>query len=513
MIFTSERNRAAMRIAELTKCLSPVAVTGPGDAVVTGLYYDSRRVGPGGIFFALPGSRIDGRDFIPAALAAGAVAVVSEQAVSLPDHVAGIVVENARKAMAHAALRFFNYPLRGMTVIGVTGTNGKTTVCYQLESIFAASGRQPAVLGTVNYRFGKRVHPAPHTTPESVDLLGLIADFRREGADTVIMEVSSHGLDQYRVEGFLFDVAVFTNLTPEHLDYHRDMKAYFAAKRRLFSTLLRNGGAGVINIDDPFGLRLALEMKEAVTFGANLEALIRPGEIRTSFSGTEGVLATPRGPLFISSPLFGAYNLANIMAAAGAALAAGLPVAAVEEGISAAGQVPGRLESIDNNRGAVILVDYAHTAEGLLSVLTALKEMAPPRLLTVFGCGGDRDRGKRPRMGHVAAKLSDLLVLTSDNPRGEDPLAILEEIKAGIRLLSREERSPEEYRFHPSGAFTSLPDRREAIAYAISLLVPGDVLLVAGKGHEDYQIVGGKRLHFDDREEIRKALHNRMGES
>ncbi|NLC69849.1 MAG: UDP-N-acetylmuramoyl-L-alanyl-D-glutamate--2,6-diaminopimelate ligase [Desulfuromonadaceae bacterium] len=502
-----------MRIAELTKSLAPVAVTGPGDLEVSGLYYDSRQVRPGGLFFALPGTCADGCQFVPAALANGAVAVVAERPLSLPDHVAGIVVANARKAMAVAALRFYEDPLQGMTVVGVTGTNGKTTVCYQLEAIFRAAGRRPAVLGTVNYRFENTVHPAPHTTPESVDLLGLIAGFRRDGADTVIMEVSSHGLEQHRVEGFLFDVAAFTNLTPEHLDYHGDMKRYFAAKRRLFSDFVGAGGRRVINVDDPYGLRLALEMKGALTCGGTSEAAVRAGEIHSSFSGTEGVLITPQGPIHLCSRLFGSYNLSNLMVAAAAALAAGLPVAAVEEGIRNAPQVPGRLEMVDNDRGAVILVDYAHTAEGLQSVLRALKEMAPVRLVTAFGCGGDRDRSKRPRMGQVVGQLSDLVILTSDNPRSEDPLAILEQIKGGVRPTGRVERSPEEYRRNPGGGFTVLPERREAIAYAVSLLAPGDVLLVAGKGHEDYQIIGGRRLHFDDREEIRNALRNDMGDS
>ena len=502
-----------MRIVELIKGLAPSAVSGPGDTSVSGLHYDSRQVRPGGLFFALPGAHADGRDFIPAALANGAVAVVAEGPLSLPDHVAGIVVANARKAMAMAAHRFFDYPLRGIKVVGITGTNGKTTVCYQLESIFRAAGKRPAVLGTVNYRFGEMVHEAPHTTPESVDILALIAAFRRAGADTVIMEISSHGLDQHRVEGFLFDVAAFTNLTPEHLDYHRDMNSYFAAKRRLFSDFVKPGGGMVFNIDDPYGLRLALAMKESTTCGFSSDAALRPAEIHSSFSGTEGVLVTPQGPLQVCSRLFGSYNVSNLMVAAATALAAGLPVAAVEEGIRTAPQVPGRLERVDNDRGAVILVDYAHTAEGLQSVLKALREMAPPRLITVFGCGGDRDRSKRPRMGKVVAQWSDLVILTSDNPRSEDPLAILEEIKEGIRPLGRKERSPEEYRHQPAGAFTSLPERRAAIAYAVYLAAAGDVLLVAGKGHEDYQIIGAKRLHFDDREELRKALREDMGGS
>jgi UDP-N-acetylmuramoyl-L-alanyl-D-glutamate--2,6-diaminopimelate ligase len=497
-----------MRVAELTKSLVSAAVSGPGEVEVSGLYYDSRRVRPGGLFFALPGAYADGCDFVPQALANGAVAVVSERALALPDHVAGILVANARKAMAVTAMRFFDYPLQGMTLIGVTGTNGKTTVCYQLEAMFRAAGRRPAVLGTVNYRFGEKVLPAPHTTPESIDLLSMLAAFRRDGADAVIMEVSSQGLDQDRVDGFLFDVAAFTNLSPEHLDYHHDMKGYFAVKRRLFTDFVKAQGVRVVNIDDPYGLRLALEMKGALTCGATDEAAVRPAELHSSFSGTEGVLVTPQGPLHLCSRLFGSYNLSNLMVAAAAGLAAGIPPEAVETGIRTAPQVPGRLETVDNDRGAVILVDYAHTAGGLLAVLKALKEMAPLRLITVFGCGGDRDRSKRPRMGEVAARLSDLVILTSDNPRSEDPLAIIEEIRAGIRPLGLQERTPEEYRYRPAGGFTVLPERRQAIAYAVSLLVPGDVLLVAGKGHEDYQLIGAQRLHFDDREEIRTALRS-----
>ncbi|MBQ6669978.1 MAG: UDP-N-acetylmuramoyl-L-alanyl-D-glutamate--2,6-diaminopimelate ligase [Deltaproteobacteria bacterium] len=498
-----------MRINELIEAMKPVTVSGPSDVKVDGLFYDSRKVLPGGVFFALPGAKGDGCDYVDEALKRGAAAVVSERMLKLPPSVVGVVAKNARHAMAMAALQFFGHPLRDMMVIGVTGTNGKTTISYHLEAVLRAAGRKPAVLGTINYRYGDCIHTASHTTPESIDLLAMIAEFKRLGADSIVMEVSSHGLDQHRIDGFEFDVAAFTNLSPEHLDYHHDMESYFQVKKRLFTDFIKEGGHAAINVDDAYGARLAGEVV-ADTLTCGKQGMVRPGAVESSFDGIRGTLETPRGTMKLESRLFGSYNLSNLMVTTAVALAAGLPLDAVSEGIRTAYQVPGRLEKVENSLGATVVVDYAHTPDGLRSVLTALRELRPARVLAVFGCGGDRDRSKRPLMGEAVAQLADLVILTSDNPRSEDPLAILEEIKAGVVPLGRVEKTPEAYANDPQNGFVALPDRREAIRYAISLVQEGDVLLIAGKGHEDYQIVGSKRLHFDDREEACAALQERM---
>ena len=474
---------------------------------VTGICYDSRKVRPGDAFFALRGALADGHDFVATAVENGAQAIFMERDIPLPDNVAGIVVADTRKAMARAANTLFGHPAADMTLIGVTGTNGKTTVCYQLEAVFRAAGRKPAVLGTVNYRFGEMVHPAPNTTPESADLIRMMAEFRAAGADTVIMEVSSHGLDQHRIDGLLFDVGVFTNLSPEHLDYHQDMESYFAVKKRFFTEFIKpEAGMAVVNIDDPFGMRLVKELERVLSCSRSPGADIHLGEVTTAFTGTDGLVFCPQGSLHLTSRMFGSFNISNLMVTAGAALAAGIELPVIERGLAGAPQVPGRLEPVENDREAFILVDYAHTADALKNVLTALKELNPPRLLTLFGCGGDRDRAKRPEMGAIAARLADIVILTSDNPRSEKPAAILEEIRAGIQTSIMREFTRAEGKMVGRKGFTTIIDRREAIRYAVSLLVPGDVLLVAGKGHEDYQIIGNRRFAFKDKDEIILAL-------
>jgi UDP-N-acetylmuramoyl-L-alanyl-D-glutamate--2,6-diaminopimelate ligase len=496
-----------MKISALLKRISTRRFAGAPDTEITSLYYDSRRVSPGAAFFAVRGSVVDGHRFIDDALIRGAAAIFMEEERELPAGVAAVVVDNARLAMALAAAEFFGDPTTVMPTIGVTGTNGKTTVTYLLESVLRVAGRHPAVLGTVNYRCGDSQLPAPHTTPESVDLLQAVAGFRDQGADSLVMEVSSHALDQQRVAGVRFAVGVFTNLTPEHLDYHGDMETYFASKRRLFTELLpAAGGRAVINIDDVYGARLAAELPGSLTCGLTAEALVRPREVRLSLSGIEGIIETPAGPFVLRSPLLGNFNLQNLLCAAGAGLALGLAPATIAEGLATATLVPGRLERVDNDREALVLVDYAHTGDALEKVLTTLRELSPRRIITVFGCGGDRDRRKRPIMGEVTARLSTLAVLTSDNPRTEDPLAILGEVRQGALRVHPREWSRQEAQAMAGSGFVVIPDRREAIGFAVSLLGPGDLLLVAGKGHEDYQIIGRERRHFDDREELRHAL-------
>jgi UDP-N-acetylmuramoyl-L-alanyl-D-glutamate--2,6-diaminopimelate ligase len=496
-----------MKVSALLERLSPLRVAGSAEVEVTGLYYDSRQVAPGGAFFALRGAAVDGHRFVDAAIDRGAGVVFMEQERPLPAGVTGVVVEDARRAMALAAAAFFGDPTAALTTVGVTGTNGKTTTTYLIESVLRAAGRRPAVLGTINYRFGDRLLPAPHTTPESVDLLATAARFREAGADSLVMEVSSHALEQQRVAGVRFAVGVFTNLTPEHLDYHGDMESYFASKRRLFAELLpAAGGQAVLNVDDPYGARLAQQLPGALTFGCAAGARVRPREVRLSLEGIEATVESPLGPFALRSRLLGQFNLQNLLGAAGAGLALGIPPAVVAEGLAAAPQVPGRLERIDNDRGALVLVDYAHTGDALEKVLGTLVELAPRRIITVFGCGGDRDRSKRPVMGEVATRLSDLAVITSDNPRTEEPLAIIGEVRAGALRSHLREWSRQEAAAAAGRGFITIPDRREAIGFAVSVLRPGDLLLVAGKGHEDYQIVGREKRHFDDREELRHAL-------
>jgi UDP-N-acetylmuramoyl-L-alanyl-D-glutamate--2,6-diaminopimelate ligase len=496
-----------MKISALLNRLSPRRIEGSPDTVITGLYHDSRKVTAGGAFFALRGATTDGHRFIDDALGRGARAVFMEEERSLPPGAVGIVVDDARQAMGKVAAAFYGHPTAGMPVVGVTGTNGKTTVTYLLESILRAAGKNPAVLGTINYRFGDRQIPAPHTTPESVDLFQFFSEFRRLGATSVVMEVSSHALDQQRVEEVPFDVGIFTNLTPEHLDFHGDMENYFSSKRRFFTELLAaTGGSAVINIDDPYGERLAAELPRALTCGGAERALIHPRQMTVSLAGIEGVVDTPAGPFPLRSRLLGNFNLQNLLCAAGAGLALNIPPEVVAEGLARAPQVPGRLERIENDREALILVDYAHTGDALEKVLTTLRDLAPRRLIAVFGCGGDRDRSKRPVMGEVGARLSDLAILTSDNPRTEDPLAILEEVRAGALRVCPSEWSTAEASSREDKGFTVIPDREEAIALAVAVLRPGDLLLVAGKGHEDYQIIGRERLPFDDREQLRRAL-------
>ncbi len=411
--------------------------------------------------------------------------------------------------MALAAAEFYGNPTQDMNVVGVTGTNGKTTITYLLESILNRAGLAPAVVGTINYRYGTDFRQAPHTTPESLDLMKQVSDFRHAGARSLVIEVSSHALEQCRADGVHFQVGVFTNLTPEHLDYHQDMEQYFTSKYHLFKELLpRDNGRAVINIDDAYGRRLAEMIPDALTCGRGQEAEIYPENIDVSLKGICGRVATPLGTVEISSPLLGDFNVENLLCAVGAAVALDLSPQTISEGLAAATGVPGRLEQIENDRDAVILVDYAHTGDALRRVLEAMQELAPRRILTVFGCGGDRDRSKRPIMAEVAARGSDIAIATSDNPRTEDPEQILNDVRSGLIKVHECEWSKAEAVIGEGQGCVVIPDRRQAIEFAVSLLQPDDLLLVAGKGHEDYQILATGRIHFDDREELRMALQS-----
>jgi UDP-N-acetylmuramoyl-L-alanyl-D-glutamate--2,6-diaminopimelate ligase len=502
-----------MRLAELLSAVEPQAVNAAGDAEICGLAYDSRAVVPGDLFFALRGVAADGHRFLGAARERGAVAAVVEDSSAVPAGLPFVQVADARLTMARMAARFYGEPTAGVPLVGITGTNGKTTTSYLVEAILERAGIPAAVLGTVSYRFRERLLPAPHTTPESVELQRTLRELLEAGARGVVMEVSSHALEQHRVDGCRFDVGVFTNLTRDHLDYHRDMETYFASKARLFRELLapgqgKPGCQAVINSDDPYGARLAAAAPgPVITFGLTGTPAVTARDVLFSTEGIRATLVTPRGEIHLHSRLLGRFNLANLLAAAAAGYALGLPAAAIRAGLEGHATVPGRLERVENDRGVILLVDYAHTGDALENVLQTLAELKAGRIITVFGCGGDRDRGKRPVMGEVAARFSDLAIVTSDNPRTEDPHAIIAEVRAGILPLGlREYRSAELEAGLPEKGFVILANRREAIRLAVRLARPGDIVLLAGKGHEDYQIIGTTKHHFDDREEAAAAF-------
>ncbi len=487
-----------MKLADLIIRCPIERTTGDLAVEIEGLTADSREVRAGYLFAAVRGTERDGHSFIAEAVERGAAAVVAEDASRLPDGMPGVVVRDCRRALGEMAAAFYGEPSRRMKLAGVTGTNGKTTTVYLIEAMVKAGGFAPGVIGTVNYRYGSCTIPAANTTPGAVDLQSLMAGMVADGVTHCIMEVSSHALDQERVAGCSFDTVIFTNLTGEHLDYHGTMEDYGRAKERLFVGKTSGYGAAVINMDDPFGRGLAARCSDVVTYGME-EGDIRPLDMREDAGGLEGVLLTPWGRLAFRSALIGAYNLYNIMAAAGAALSMGVGKEAVEEGIRSLGRVPGRIERVPlpgRFARCRVFVDYAHTPDALERVIEALRPTTEGRLITLFGCGGERDRKKRPTMGWVSVLGSDFTIVTSDNPRGESPDAIIREIVRGITDAGgREGRD-----------YCIVPDRREAIRTAAAMMNSGDTLLIAGKGHEDYQILGDGRIHFDDREEAEHAF-------
>jgi UDP-N-acetylmuramoyl-L-alanyl-D-glutamate--2,6-diaminopimelate ligase len=475
-----------------------------GSATVTGIAYDSRRVQPGNVFVALKGEHADGTAFARQAIERGAIAVVSEDTAPEDAAVAWTVVHDARRAMAHLAAAFFGNPSTNMQVIGITGTNGKTTTAYLVASIFDAAGIPCGVLGTVGYRIGLEMREATHTTPESPDVHSLLREMVDRGCGACAMEVSSHALSLHRVDGMTFAAGVFTNLTRDHLDFHPDMEAYFQAKRRLFEMLPRDAPS-LINMDDPRGPSLVELAGRPVTYAVNRQADITPGPLSFSLQGLTFDARTPRGTLHITSSLVGRPNVYNILAAVSTATALGIAFDAIERGISSLEGVPGRFQVVSSRKDDVtVVVDYAHTDDALRNLLETARPLAAGRLITVFGCGGDRDRTKRPLMGAVAGRLSDLIVVTSDNPRSEDPLKIIEEIQRGLTVDTRRDTAQR---------MLTYVDRREAIGKAIELARPGDVVLIAGKGHEKYQIIGRDVRPFDDVAVARDALGRKRSNS
>jgi len=467
---------------------------------LAGIAYDSRAVRPGSVFVALRGQKADGMSFVPQAVERGAVAVVAEPARPAGVGVPWIQVRDARLALALLADRFFDSPSRRMPVIGVTGTNGKTTTSYLLASVLDAAGLAAGVMGTVSYRVGREEREASRTTPEAPDVQQLLAEMLAHGCRSAVMEVSSHALALRRVDGMRFAAAVFTNLTRDHLDFHADMEQYFAAKRRLFE-MLDADATGVINADDPRAAALVAACPRSLTYGINQPADVRPGPFTLDIGGLSLDIRTPKGSVAVRSSLVGRPNVYNILAAAASAVALDLPLEAVAAGVGALPGVPGRFEVVSAAGDDVtVVVDYAHTDDALRNLLETARPLAPQRLVTVFGCGGDRDTTKRPLMGMVAARLSDVVIVTSDNPRSEDPARIIEDIRRGITPASHSGRSID---------VRAIVDRAEAIDRAIALAAPGDLVLVAGKGHEKYQQIGDRVLPFDDVAVARDALKRR----
>jgi len=488
----------------LLDALADKRVLGQLPAEIRGVAYDSRKVAPGEIFVAIPGLRQDGRRYVEDALARGATAVVLEGADLLEGRsVARVLVGSARAALARLAGAYFGHPSGSLTVIGITGTNGKTTTSYLVDGLLAAQGRRTGLIGTVQYRIGALSIPAGQTTPEALETQQLLRRMVDEGVTGVAMEVSSHALALSRVEGIDFDVAVFTNLTQDHLDFHVTMDAYRDAKRHLF-VLLAAGHkptrTAVVNADDASGLAMVADLPlHTLTYGVRGRADVRPTRWSSGAEGIRMNVRTPAGHLDIASPLVGEHNVENLLAATGVGIALGMEPALIARALGSVGSVPGRFERVEAGQPFLVVVDYAHTPDALERTLETARKLRGPggRLAVVFGCGGDRDRGKRPLMGGIAARLADRVWVTSDNPRSEPPEAIIADIVAGIPggiALDRHE---------------TIPDRKAAIQRALTWAGAGDVVVIAGKGHETYQIIGSDVLPFDDRAQARAALAGR----
>jgi len=464
-------------------------------ADIGGLEYDSRRVGEGFLFFAFPGSRADGRRFAEDALARGAVAVVSESGCPPGPRVSRwIQVEHGRQALALAARNYYGKPDERLGLTGITGTNGKTTTAYLIDSVLRAAGHTTALVGTIEYHLAGRVLPAVNTTPESLDLVRLFAELEGAGGSHATLEVSSHGLALGRVYGLHFHTAVFTNLTRDHLDFHGTMESYFAAKQTLFE------GAGgpppefaVLNRDDEYARKLKVDPKtKAIWYGLGQEGDLRARHISSGFHGLRFDVQYDKLRFAVKSPLIGRINVYNILAACGAGLSYGIAPETVARGLAGLGAVPGRFERVDQGQPFVVVVDYAHTDDALRNTIAVARGLNPKRVITLFGCGGDRDRSKRPLMGQAAAEASNFVVLTSDNPRSEDPLAIMNDALVGIRRVDV--------------PHVVEPDRAAAIARALKEAREGDIVILAGKGHETYQVLKDKTIAFDDRVVAREVL-------
>jgi UDP-N-acetylmuramoyl-L-alanyl-D-glutamate--2,6-diaminopimelate ligase len=461
-----------MRLAAL------IATGAAGDVEITGLAYDHRKVRPGTLFFCVPGTTRDGHEFAAEAIANGACALVVQRPLGLG--VPEVLVDDVRRAMAPAAARFYGDPTARLLTVGVTGTNGKTTTVFLVRALLEADGRQTGLLGTVKSIVGGRERPVERTTPEGIDLQRTFSEMLDGGDQACALEVSSHALALHRADAIHFAAAIFTNLTQDHLDFHRTMENYYQAKRGLF--VQGAPALSVVNVDDGYGLRLAAELADPITFALERPADYRAVDVQTGLGGSRFTVQGPDGETELSSPLRGRFNVYNVLGAFAAARALGVTQAVAAEAIRGAGQVPGRFQPVEEGQDFAVLVDYAHTPDSLENVLLAARAITDGRVHVVFGCGGDRDRGKRPLMGEIAARLADRVIVTSDNPRSEDPETIIEQILSGI-----------------GGEVEHNVDRREAIAEAIAGAGSGDVVVIAGKGHEQGQeLADGRKVPFDD---------------
>src|SRR5882724_4294659 len=504
---TRQSKNRSLRLAEV---FSETGATVPAAAYaleIQSIVFDSRKAATGSLFFALQGAKEDGNQYIRAAIERGAVAIASESAppADLDANVAWVRVPESRKTLAIAAANFFGHPAKSLQLIAVTGTNGKTTTTSLIDSVLRTSGAKTGMFGTIAYRTPLGKYPAPNTTPESLDLQGFLAEIHDAGGKYAVMEASSHALAMDRLWGCHFQSAVFTNLTRDHLDFHKNFEDYFAAKRRLFE----GTGAGtpetaILNADDQYSKRLGGLAKQTLTYGIENPSDITAKKFQLSFSGLQFTANTPQGKLQITSPLVGRINVYNILAAIGAAMAAGISNEIIEKGIGTLENVPGRFQRVDMGQPFLAIVDFAHTDDALENLIKTARELNPKgRVITLFGCGGGKDRTKRPIMGEASGRLSDLTILTNDNPRQEDALKIISDIVVGLQKSN--------------GKYLIEPDREKAIGLAFDEARAGDIVLLAGKGHEDYQVLADKTLSWDDRavaqQELRKRGFDSAGSS
>jgi UDP-N-acetylmuramoyl-L-alanyl-D-glutamate--2,6-diaminopimelate ligase len=487
----------SMQLKELINHIPALSAQGPLDREVAGIAYDSRRITPGMVFVAVRGMNADGHDFIPNAIERGASAIICERNGFVPQRAARIKVMNSREALAQAASAFYGHPSGKLKVVGITGTNGKTTVAFMIKRILESQGIRTGLIGTVRYEIGERVIPAQRTTPESVDIQQMMAQMVRANCEVCVMEVSSHALDQKRVLGVEFDVAIFTNLTQDHLDYHGTMEDYFGAKEKLFTSLQesRKPGSAVINIDDSYGERLGQKIHPQVilTYGFDEAAKVRATQVRLGPEATDMLIETPEESFPCRLGLIGRHNVYNALAAVSASLALKVGIPSVQMALNQMRTIPGRLEKLAGGQPFSVFVDYAHTDDALRNVLATLREVTKGRLLLVFGCGGNRDAGKRPKMGKAAAASADFTIITSDNPRRESAAKIAQQVQEGYWAMRRSDWLVE-------------LDRGRAIDSAIRMAKPGDTVLIAGKGHETYQEFEDTVIPFDDRVHAQETL-------
>lgn len=473
-----------MKLNKLLEGVEVVAIRGNKYMEINGIFYDSKQLKPGGLFFAIKGVKLNGQDFIDEAIERGAICVVSEDDFITYKNVCKVIVKDVRKSCAVVADNFYEHPSQKINVIGITGTNGKTTTLHLIEAILKQAGKNCGTIGTISYNVGERRIPATNTTPSAIMLQMFLCEMVKAQIPYCVMEVSSHSLHQSRVDSIRYKSAIFTNLSNEHLDYHKNMQEYFAVKRRLFETMEADGCA-IVNVDDEHckGI-IETSRAKVLTYAVKTQADVTAHEIKSSIRGSAFKVRTPKGSLDLKTALIGEYNIYNIMAAVSFAISEGIDFEYIQEAVRNFKGTPGRLQRVDRRQGFSVFVDYAHTDDALANVLGALKRFAKRKIITVFGCGGDRDRTKRPRMGKVVAELADFLVITSDNPRSENPKSIIDEIVKGL----------------PDGFkdYSVCLDRRKAIEASLEMADDGDIVLIAGKGHEKYQVLKDTVVAFDD---------------